>query len=173
MLQAWKDFQEEYKEILTDTALTEQERVERLALLRDEYGQYINDKTEENLNIRNNLRESAFADIAALYNTDVANYNQMSQDEQNILMGDLVPAWQSGIQEMSDAVAGEGGFIPTCEEAFEDIEEQTRSYQDSLQELADAAGINLEDIRNGVSNLIEEFEVLVEENDDILNRMRD
>jgi len=74
---------------------------------------------------------------------------------------------------MSDAVAGEGGFIPTCEEAFEDIEEQTRSYQDSLQELADAAGINLEDIRNGVSNLIDEFEVLVEENDDILNRMRD
>jgi hypothetical protein len=42
--------------------------------------------------------ESAFADLAALYNTDVANYNQMSIDEQNVLMGDLVPAWKSGIQ---------------------------------------------------------------------------
>ena len=42
--------------------------------------------------------ESAFADFAALYNTDVENYNQMSIDEQNILMGVLVPAWQSGIQ---------------------------------------------------------------------------
>ena len=42
--------------------------------------------------------ESAFSDLAALYNTDVENYNQMSVDEQNILMGDLVPAWDSGIQ---------------------------------------------------------------------------
>jgi len=26
---------------------------------------------------------------------------------------------------MSDKVAGEGGFIPTCEDAFEDIKEET------------------------------------------------
>jgi len=37
--------------------------------------------------------ESAFADIAAIYNTDVENYNQMADNEKNILMGDLVPAW--------------------------------------------------------------------------------
>jgi len=37
--------------------------------------------------------QSAFADIAALYQTDVENYNQMSIDEKNILMSDLVPAW--------------------------------------------------------------------------------
>jgi len=115
MLSAWRDFQSEYKDILLDTSLAEEERIERLALLRDEYGEYINDKTAENLVVRNNLMESAFADLAALYNTDVENYNQMSIDEQNILMGDLVPAWESGIQQMADTVAGEGGFIPTCE----------------------------------------------------------
>ena len=98
MLSAWRDFQSDYKDILEDTSLTEQERIERLALLREQYGEYINDKTAENLVVRNNLMESAFADLAALYNTDVENYNQMSIDEQNILMGDLVPAWESGIQ---------------------------------------------------------------------------
>jgi hypothetical protein len=98
MLSAWKDFQSEYKEILEDTSLAEEERIEKLALLREEYGEYINDKTAQNAEARNNLMESAFADMAALYNTDVANYNQMSIDEQNILMGDLVPAWESGIQ---------------------------------------------------------------------------
>jgi hypothetical protein len=79
---------------------------------------------------RQNLMESAFADLAALYSTDVANYNQMSADEQNILMNDLVPAWESGIQQMSDKVAGEGGFIPACEEAFDDITEKTKEYEE-------------------------------------------
>ena len=74
--------------------------------------------------------ESAFADLAALYNTDVENYNQMSVDEQNILMGDLVPAWESGIQQMADKVAGEGGFIPVCEDAFNDITEKTKEYEE-------------------------------------------
>jgi len=74
--------------------------------------------------------ESAFSDLAALYNTDVENYNQMSVDEQNILMGDLVPAWESGIQQMADKVAGEGGFIPVCEEAFENITEKTKDYEE-------------------------------------------
>ena len=98
MLSAWRDFQSDYKDIILDTSLTEQERIEKLSLLREQYGEYINDKTAENLVVRNNLMESAFADLAALYNTDVENYNQMSIDEQNILMGDLVPAWESGIQ---------------------------------------------------------------------------
>ena len=171
MLSAWKEFQSEYKDIITDTALSEQQRVEKMVLLREQYGEYINDKTAENMNIRNNLMESAFADLAALYDTDVANYNQMSIDEQNILMSELVPAWQSGIQQMADTVAGEGGFIPTCEEAFESLEEQTLAYQESLEELADAAGINLQDIQDGVYDLADEFENLIEKNDDLLNRM--
>ena len=72
--------------------------------------------------------ESAFADLAALYNTDVANYNQMSVDEQNILMGDLVPAWESGIQQMADKVTEEGGFIPACEDAFISVGEAVTDF---------------------------------------------
>jgi hypothetical protein len=93
MLSAWQEFQERYKEIVTDVSLSEEERVANLALLREQYGQYINDKTAENLVVRTNLMESAFADIAAIYDTDVENYNQMADNEKNILMGDLVPAW--------------------------------------------------------------------------------
>jgi hypothetical protein len=88
----------------------------------------MNDLVERNQNIRVNLRDSAFGEIAALYDTDVANYQNMSEQEQNILMNDLIPAWNSGIQEMSDKVAGEGGFIPTCEDAFDKIAETTRNY---------------------------------------------
>ena len=171
MLAAWKDFQSEYKEILEDTSLAEEERIERLALLRDEYGEYINDKTAQNAEARNNLMESAFADMAALYNTDVANYNQMSIDEQNILMGDLVPAWESGIQQMSDKVAGEGGFIPVCEQAFDSITEATKDYEEQLDNMANAAGISLDYVTQGVDLLSYAFEDLIENNDELIDRM--
>lgn len=171
MLAAWKDFQSEYKEILEDTSLAEEERIEKLALLREEYGEYINDKTAQNAEARNNLMESAFADMAALYNTDVANYNQMSIDEQNILMGDLVPAWESGIQQMSDKVAGEGGFIPVCEQAFDSITEATKDYEEQLDNMANAAGISLDYVTQGVDLLSYAFEDLIENNDELIDRM--
>ena len=171
MLSAWQEFQERYKEIVTDVSLSEEERVANLALLREQYGQYINDKTAENLVVRTNLMESAFADIATIYDTDVENYNQMADNEKNILMGDLVPAWQSGIQQMADKVAGQGGFIPTCEEAFENITEATEDYKDELDDMARVAGMSLDDVKQGVDVLADSFGNLVEKNDDLLDRM--
>ena len=171
MLSAWQEFQERYKEIVTDVSLSEEERVANLALLREQYGQYINDKTAENLVVRTNLMESAFADIAAIYDTDVENYNQMADNEKNILMGDLVPAWQSGIQQMADKVAGQGGFIPTCEQAFNNITEATEDYKDELDDMARVAGISLDDVKQGVDVLADSFGNLVEKNNDLLDRM--
>ena len=171
MLSAWKDFQEEYKEIVTDVSLSEEQRVANLALLRQQYGQYINDKTAENAVIRSNLMDSAFADIAAIYQTDVANYQQMADDEKNILMGDLVPAWQSGIQQMADKVAGEGGFIPVCQDAFEEITEATENYKDELDNMARVAEVDLNDVKQGVDVLSDSFSDLIEKNDDLLDRM--
>lgn len=171
MLSAWKDFQSKYKDIVTDTSLTQQERVERLALLRQQYGQYINDKTYENSIIRNNLMESAFADLAVIYETDVSNYNDMSDQEKDILMNDLIPAWDSGIQQMADKVAGDGGFIPVCEDAFEDISEATKDYKDELDDMAQTAGFDLEEVRSGVDEVAYSFMDLIQNNDELINRM--
>ena len=117
--------------------------------------------------------ESAFADLAALYNTDVENYNQMSVDEQNILMGDLVPAWESGIQQMADKVAGEGGFIPVCEDAFNDITDATKAYKDELDDMVQTAGFDLTDVKNGVDDLAYSFEDLITDNEELTSRMYD
>ncbi len=171
ILGAWKDFQEQYKDIMTDSSLSEDQRVANSALLREQYGQYINNKTAENLVIRNNLQESAFADIAALYRTDVDNYKQMSTDEQNILMNELVPTWESGIQQMTDRVAGQGGFIPVCQGAFEDINQATLDYQNQLDEMANVAGIDLQNVKGGVDDLAISFGDLITKNEDLITTM--
>lgn len=173
MLAAWRDFQSKYKDIVADTSLTEEERIRELTLLREEYGEFINNKTQQNLDVRKNLTESAFNDIAAIYNMDVINYQKMTDDEKSIIMGDLVPAWNSGIQQMTDKVAGQGGFIPACQDAFEEISDTTLEYEQELDSLADTAGIDLNNIQIGVDDLIYEFEGLVEKNDDLIGRMSD
>jgi len=52
-----------------------------LALLRDQYGEYINNKVAENEVIRTNLMESAFMDYAALYEDNYAAYESMINNE--------------------------------------------------------------------------------------------
>jgi len=38
MLSSWKDFQSQYVSILTDASLSEDEKIERTAMLRKQYG---------------------------------------------------------------------------------------------------------------------------------------
>jgi len=37
---------------------------------------------------------------------------------------------------MTDKIAGEGGFIPSCEEAFHKAEEATKQYESEINAMA-------------------------------------
>ena len=171
MLAAWQEFQDKYKQIVLDTSLTEEERIARLTELRENYATFINDKTAQNLDIRQNLIESAFMNIDKVYQQDVKNYQQMTAQQKEVLMGELVPMWNSGIQQMSDKVAGDGGFIPACQDAFDRITEATKNYRDELDAMAQVAGVDLLSVRMGVDDLVFSFENLIMDNDELLGRM--
>ena len=171
MLSAWEEFQEKYKEIQLDVSLTDEERLQRLRLLEDQYGEYINGKTQENLVIRNNLKESAFKDMEYLYDEDVAKFQNMSDSEQAILMEQLVPQWSAGIEQMALKFSGDGGFIPACEEAFKKTREATKDYQDELDTLAEVAGTDFGSLRDGVSEAADEYSPLIENNDTLISQM--
>jgi len=70
---------------------------------------------------RNFLMEDTFTNLANMYDTDVNNFKEMSDAEQNILMQELIPQWDSGIGQMIDTFTGAGGFIPVVEDSFEDL----------------------------------------------------
>ena len=88
-------------------------------------------------------------------------------------MGDLVPAWESGIQQMANKVAGEGGFIPTGEDAFSDLTDATKKYKNELDDMAQTAGADLRDVTGGVDELAYSFENLIEDNGELTSRMYD
>lgn len=178
------EFQEKYTKIMTDMSLTDEERQERTKLLQEQYGELINGLVEQNEEIKQNLQESTFIALEGLYAKDADAFKEMTgQDieafrnltdtEKDLVINNLVPQWTSGVQQMADVFAGEGGLIPTCQEAFNKLDEATKEYQDSLDELEDAAGIDFDSISEGYDENIEKAQELLDANDDLINKYAD
>lgn len=131
----WNEFQEKIAQAYIDYADDDEKRTEVIALLQEQYGEKINRLTENNLTIREKLQESAFTNLAALYDTDVANFQNMSTAEKDIILNDLIPTWNSGIQEMADKFAGDGGFKDSCTEAFDQLGQAADAYNEKQLEI--------------------------------------
>ena len=166
----YSEFQQKLLELYSDQTISAEERQQKEALLVEQYGELINGLVEQNENIKNNLRESAFDSLANMYEVDVDNFKNMSNEEQDILMNSLIPQWESGVQKMTDIFAGDGGFIPSCSEAFDKLKELTKDYQDSLNDLESSAGVNFDSISSGYDNTISQVENLIDSNDELIDR---
>lgn len=167
LYEVWAEFQEKMAEAaqINDPNA----RAERELLLQEQYGELINGLVEQNETIRSNLKDSAFEDLARLYEIDVSNFQNMSDEEQEILMSDLIPYWDSGVQHMADVFAGEGGFLGVCQEAFEQLHDATKDYEDGLTDLETTAGISFDNINDGIDDAIFKTEDLLNKNDELIN----
>lgn len=167
LYEIWAEFQEKMAEAaqINDPNA----RAERELLLQEQYGELINGLVEQNETIRSNLRDSTFEDLARLYEIDVSNFQNMSDEEQEILMSDLIPYWDSGVQHMADVFAGEGGFLGVCQEAFEQLHDATKDYEDGLTDLETTAGISFDNINDGIDDAIFKTEDLLNKNDELIN----
>ena len=125
--------------------------------------------TEQNATVRENLHESAFDDLARLYDVDVANFQDMSDEEKEVLMGDLLPYWESGVQHMTEVFAGEGGFLGVCKDAFEQLHDATKDYEDGLDELENTGRIDFDSIGEGIDENIDRTQQLISDNTELIN----
>lgn len=66
-------------------------RAEKELLLKEQYGELINGLVEQNEDIRNNIYESTFLELADLYDTDYAAFATLTKDKQDLLVGDMIP----------------------------------------------------------------------------------
>ncbi len=175
VLSIWTEFQEKMAEaaLINDP----EERQERELLLREQYGELINGLVEQNEDIRMNLHESAFTELADLYNIEYSNFQQLSDEEKQIMMEQMIPQWDSAVQHMTDTFAGndegEGGFLPTCRDAFKQLDEITKQYQIDLGELEQSAGTNFENIKNGIDENIGKTQELIVNNDELIRSYQD
>ena len=169
----YSDWQDRIKEVAKDTTLTVEEQQQKMAMLNQYYGDMINGYVEENANLQKFLMQDAFDELSTMYGTDVTNYESMIQEEKQALMGDLVPQWDSSVQDMINIFAGEKdgkkGFLPTVQEAFTGIDTATEQYEASLDTLQQVAGVSFQDIANGMDATSVEAQKLLDDNITLIN----
>ena len=162
MYSVWSEFQEKVAQAYKDYADDQDALQEHIALLQEQYGEKINYLTEQNLNIRTNLTDSAFNDLANLYNVDVSNFQNMTDEEKDLIMNNLVPEWTSGVQEMIDKFSGEGGFEQTCQDTFDKLKEAAQDYVQNID--------NISQTNQRVSNeAYEEGQKLLQESNQLID----
>ena len=109
LVQMWKDYRDKEEAIRQDSSLSEEKRKELLLDLEKQYCQQSKAYTEQNQTIRVNLTSSATDALKNLYETNTNNFAKEVKKEKTILLEDLVPNWNSGVQQMADQI-GEKGF---------------------------------------------------------------
>ena len=151
---------------------TEEAELKR-KLLIEKYQDSINNLVNDNQQIRLSLMDSTFQSLAYMYDTDVDNFINMSRAEQDELMNSLIPEWKSGIQEMTNVIAGKGGLVPVWQEAFESLKQNTKDYKDTLKEIQQVAQISFDEATSGSDSNIIKIENLIDVNDKLIEKYSD
>ena len=115
------------------------------------------------------LNNAAFDNLFDLYNVNIEQFTQMTEEQKDILMDSMVPQWNSGVQQMIDKIAGEGGFAGVCKDAFEELDKATEDYMAGLEELQKSADVSFEEVKEGIDEVIVDTETLLENNDELID----
>lgn len=164
-LELFDEWQAKRQEIMIKYAGDEEKMKEHLALVDKEYEDMITFNTEQNEIIRKNLQQSTFESLAEMRDLDIEDFNNMTLEEQRIIMESMVPFWNTGVQAMTDKFAGkDDSFIEVCEAGFTRLDGTTQAYKTSLDAIGEAAGTNLGAISSGQQTVLGEILQLQTEN---------
>ena len=202
----WDEFQQKMAEAaqINDPV----QREERELLIREQYGELINNLVAQNETIKNNLYQSSFShlfdlydnnqeiyatmtdnqrtiiesfltdevnlntaafdNLFGLYNANLTQFATMTELQKDMWMGDLIPSWSSGVQEMTDRLAGPDGFNAICNQIFQELAEAMKAYEQSFADTEEAAGRTAEEIKSGYNEAITEVQSFLSVNQELI-----
>lgn len=170
LLELQQNYTEKLKEIYADVTLSDEEREEKIKLLKQTYGEDINNLVAQNEEIRQNLQQSTFDSLSTLYEEDKEKLQQFLDDEGNLLMSELIPQWDTTIQHIADTYDNLG---MTMNDVLMEASELVNEYEADLEFLQDAAGVSFDSIREGIDFTINDMEDLISIHDTLLDGYQD
>lgn len=168
-LQDYQDYIDRRKEIMMEYANDKQKQEEMLALLDQQYNELAYQDYDDLMTARVNLTDSAITDLAALYNMNIEDFDAMTEAEKDKLLTDLVPTWDVALQDMLEAFAGPEGFTTLAKDAMADLDQTTLDYEEDLKNLQDSASVSFDEIGEGIDNVINQTEWLIQDNNELLD----
>lgn len=174
IFQMYQEYNQKVQEIASDNTLTEEERQKYILMLNEEYQNQITALVQDNETIRQNLTQSALAAYAELYGLSKDELINMTEEQKEAFMSNLVESWDSGLQQMADAIAGEGGFESIANEALEKIKEAQDAYNESLEQTKeDIDGLDFTDFQTSIDNILATTEQTIASNESLINSYKE
>ena len=149
ILDVYTEFQEKMKDAAN---LSEEER----ALIAEEYTERLNNLITENGVVRANLAGSAAQALA--------------DSENQVLMNEIVPNWDNGLQQMIDKMAAEGGFGPVCNDIMSQINDEFKIMNDSLEDIEETSGTSFNALESGLDTNIALADKLADQQDEVITK---
>ena len=118
------------------------------------------------------LSESAFNNLFGLYDDNVNAFKTMTDEEIKQLTGSFVPQFNTTFQTMADVIKGEGGFVPTCKEAFDALNELGKTYLAELTKLYDEYIKKSEAVQGETKDLVKDNTELIKAYQDQLDQIQ-
>ena len=129
-----------------------EERERQRQLITEKYNQKLVDLTSQLSENEKNLMHSAFEAMGIDLQT-------LSDTQANVMMEQMVPTWNNGVSEMAKTMlSSEEGLLPLCQQAFSQLDGITQNYEASLKQLSEKGGEDLEKIKEGATDIADEFE---------------
>lgn len=118
------------------------------------------------------LNESAFNNLFGLYDDNVNAFKTMTDAEIKELTSSFVPQFNTTFQTMADVIKGEGGFVPTCKDAFDALNELGKTYLAELTKLYDEYIKKSEAVQNETQDLVKDNDELIKTYQDQLDQIQ-
>lgn len=162
-IKIWQEYFEKLREIWEDTSLTEEERQQKLLDLDNWRTGELEANVEKYNFFKTNTEQDANTILADLYSQNADEFGR-------VVMEEILPDWNSGVDSMIEKYAGEG--IPACQEALAQLQANTEEYRTKVDELAEAAGMDFEEICNGIDMTIDYTQSLMQANEQVIDSYR-
>ena len=162
-IKIWQEYFEKLREIWEDTSLTEEERQQKLLDLDNWRTGELEANVEKYNFFKTNTEQDANTILADLYSQNADEFGR-------VVMEEILPDWNSGVDSMIEKYAGEG--IPACQEALAQLQANTEEYRTKVDELAEAAGMDFEEICNGIDMTIDYTYSLMSTNEEMIDQYR-
>lgn len=167
VVDAVRERQEAIKEILMDASLSEEERAERLAEINALYNEKIQNITDQTVTAQENLYQSGADEIAKIWDAQGKDFQSLSDEEKRILVEEMLPQFETGVNDMIEKFSGEGGFEEQTTGSMEELSKATQDYKTDLEDIETASGTSFDAIEDGLDKNIPKTQQLVQDNQDL------
>lgn len=164
------DIWNEYQQAMAEAALINDPelRAERERLIQEQYNELMMQAAEDYQVAKHDLEESFFWDWVELNDMTLENFKNLTDNEIDIIMTEMVPTWKNGISEMGDIFSGPGGFAEVTQQSWEEIKQAENEYAEDMQELEIISGQTFDSIISGADDSLAKGQELIQQNEELI-----